>query len=420
MKNKLLIFGGSLLALIVVGCIVIPPYLKKDVVGAPQQFIIQTGSSTPLASMSIGIVSSFLSGVGTSTLFVYGTTTILTPYNTPYAFRVLNSATSSVFGVDTVNASTTASGILNAGSTTVSSLLVGNLNTGSCGGDAKISNGYIVCGTDATGAGATSDSREWITFPTNQFLTPTTTLGIVVNAASSTIFRLWANSLFASSSASVASISVADLASANVVLGGGSGGFLNASSSIGRSVITDNFLLNTGDIGLGVFDFGDAVSFEVPNGTGPTVDAAGEVAVDTSAEGQLVFYDGTSAKIANPYVPFKFWVGTSTLATRGGYGLTGTTTIYLEGYPYPVSFNSMRCRTNPISGNGTTTVAIGKGSVPNNSQYVVADDRATSTSITMSSNNTFIAFERIAISLGGRIGTADAISCDATVLRTQQ
>lgn len=55
--------------------------------------------------------------------------------------------------------------------------------------------------------------------------------------------------------------------------------------------VDDSFLLNSGDIGTGVYDFGGATSIEIVNGTGPTVDAAGEIAVDTTDD-QLVYYGG--------------------------------------------------------------------------------------------------------------------------------
>lgn len=40
----------------------------------------------------------------------------------------------------------------------------------------------------------------------------------------------------------------------------------------------------------GVIDFGGATSFEIPNGTNPTVDAEGEIAIDSSGFGQFVYY----------------------------------------------------------------------------------------------------------------------------------
>ncbi len=51
----------------------------------------------------------------------------------------------------------------------------------------------------------------------------------------------------------------------------------------------DTFIDDTGDTGTGVYDFGGATSFELPNGATPTVDAAGETAVDTTDD-QLVYF----------------------------------------------------------------------------------------------------------------------------------
>lgn len=47
------------------------------------------------------------------------------------------------------------------------------------------------------------------------------------------------------------------------------------------SAATD-FLSATGDTGTGIYDFGGATSFEIPNSATPTVDADGEIALDTT------------------------------------------------------------------------------------------------------------------------------------------
>ncbi|OGI88134.1 hypothetical protein A2995_00140 [Candidatus Nomurabacteria bacterium RIFCSPLOWO2_01_FULL_33_24] len=80
-------------------------------------------------------------------------------------------------------------------------------------------------------------------------------------------------------------------------------GGTNLTTTNGSGTITldvdDSFILNTGDIGTGVFDFGGATSIEIVNGTGPTVDTTGEIAIDTNADGNyidqgwLTYYDGT-------------------------------------------------------------------------------------------------------------------------------
>jgi len=58
--------------------------------------------------------------------------------------------------------------------------------------------------------------------------------------------------------------------------------------------------LKTGDTASGVHDFGGATSLEVPNGAGgTTVDAAGEICIDTTSK-TLNFYDGVAEKVLNP------------------------------------------------------------------------------------------------------------------------
>ncbi len=49
--------------------------------------------------------------------------------------------------------------------------------------------------------------------------------------------------------------------------------------------------LATGDTYSGVHDFGGATSIEIVNGSSPTVDAAGEIAIDTTSD-QLIYYGG--------------------------------------------------------------------------------------------------------------------------------
>ncbi len=63
--------------------------------------------------------------------------------------------------------------------------------------------------------------------------------------------------------------------------------------------VDDAFLLNNGDIGTGVYDFGGATSFELPNADNPTTDATGEMAVDAN-NSFIEFYDGTASRIVQP------------------------------------------------------------------------------------------------------------------------
>lgn len=60
--------------------------------------------------------------------------------------------------------------------------------------------------------------------------------------------------------------------------------------------VDDAFLSNSGDTGTGAYDFGGADSLEIPNGTAPTVNADGEIAIDTSVSdfstGVMKIYGG--------------------------------------------------------------------------------------------------------------------------------
>lgn len=79
--------------------------------------------------------------------------------------------------------------------------------------------------------------------------------------------------------------------------------------------VDDDFLLNNGDIGTGMYDFGGATSFEIPNSATPTVDAAGEIAIDTTITdhtGLITYHDG----VETLYV---ISIPTGNLVTTDGY-----------------------------------------------------------------------------------------------------
>ena len=97
---------------------------------------------------------------------------------------------------------------------------------------------------------------------------------------------------------------------AGIVPGTGVGTALATPSSANlRSAVTDEsgtgvLLFAGGNIGAatstGAVDFGGATSMEVPNGAAPTVDVAGEIAVDTTSD-QLIYY-GTGKRV----LPYRF------------------------------------------------------------------------------------------------------------------
>ncbi len=58
--------------------------------------------------------------------------------------------------------------------------------------------------------------------------------------------------------------------------------------------VDDAFLLNTGDIGTGAYDFGGADSLEAVNAFAPTIDATGEFAIDTTNDQWVYFASATT------------------------------------------------------------------------------------------------------------------------------
>jgi hypothetical protein len=162
--------------------------------------------------------------------------------------------------------------------------------------------------------------------------------------------------------------------------------------------VDDAFILNTGDIGTGVYDFGGATSFEIVNGTAPTVDADGEIAVDTNFWGAsgdgAVIVDTGNANVAlvgvlssdtctDGQVP-KFndttdeWTceADSTTTADGDYGdivISGSGTVFTIDAnsvalgtdttgDYVASFTAGAGLTGDASGEGSTpTLAVGAG-----------------------------------------------------------
>lgn len=86
---------------------------------------------------------------------------------------------------------------------------------------------------------------------------------------------------------------------------------------------------------LGEVNCGEAASFEIPNSSGPTVNAAGEIAVDTASQ-SFNFYDGTQEKVINGiYCPT--WIYESPTARENWGAKRFHTPITIVEYSYRAS-----------------------------------------------------------------------------------
>ena len=107
--------------------------------------------------------------------------------------------------------------------------------------------------------------------------------------------------------------------------------------------VADSYLLNNGDVGTGVYDFGGATSLETVNGASPTVDAIGEFALDTTDD-QLVYY-GAEKRVITYHHPCS--------ATIPLTVTTDSNNISIGSFPYAVTLKSVGC-----SYVGTTAPAL--------------------------------------------------------------
>jgi len=215
-------------------------------------------------------------------------------------------------------------------------------------------------------------------------------------------------------------------APAGQVLYGGNGayqsvatGTVSAGTGISLSA-TFYGLLNAASIAIdtaanlvwtGAHDFGGATSLEVPNGSAPTVDAIGEIALDTT-NNQLLVATSTNASFPSVFSSEEsktLLVSTSTLTYMGSFAVAGTTTLRIGYHKRAIKITDLYCAQ---TGAGTSTIAIGSGTAT--STYIQAGNFAAG-----SAASQFIsvaARSPIYIDFGTLLGTPAYWTCDYTFL----
>jgi hypothetical protein len=152
--------------------------------------------------------------------------------------------------------------------------------------------------------------------------------------------------------------------------------------------VDDAFILNTGDVGTGVYDFGGATKFEIPNGAGPRADTAGNIVIDTTSD--QVRYFGTATRTI-PYLKTACW----TFASSTSLG-AGTTT--LAGVPYGITVTEQ----NGLVNSGTS-IKLKMHDGTNLMTSMTAT--ATRSRIAPAANNTWTAREDMKLSWSNGSGT---------------
>jgi hypothetical protein len=277
----------------------------------------------------------------------------LTPTTTTYGILV-NNASSTIRALDMVNSTST-----NATSTNLS--ISGQLDVDTL--------------TSAlTLTGASGIFAEYAgTSCTNQFVRSLSALGVATCATVGT--------------ADVAGLDVSDdlnlTAGTNITLTGDD------------LSVDDVFILNTGDTGTGIYDFGGATSFEIPNG-GPTVDTTGEIGVDTTSD-QFLYFGASTKRVIQPFDNLGFAYATTSWA--------GTTTLRIGPAPAAITVQHAYCETNT----GTVGVSLYDGT--NRALYMPTASTTINKFNYTASNNSFTAGETMRVDIGTPASSPTQLSC---------
>ncbi len=148
---------------------------------------------------------------------------------------------------------------------------------------------------------------------------------------------------------------------------------------------------------LGIWDFGGATSVEIPNGSAPTVDATGEVAVDTTGD-QLIYFGASAKNVLQKYDTRSFSYSTST-------AWTGTTTIYLAPAHANITVDYVYCETNT----GSVGMSLYDGT--NRALYMPTASTTINKFNYTASNNSFTAGETIRVDVGTPASSPKNAAC---------
>jgi hypothetical protein len=168
----------------------------------------------------------------------------------------------------------------------------------------------------------------------------------------------------------------------------GTGPIFNVSNTASTSLLT---VTNTGAFVSGIWDFGGADSFEIPNSSNPTVDTLGEIALDTTSD-QLAFYGG--AKRIIPYWQEKCFTVASTTFEKYD-------NIPLWHPSKAVEITDVYCETD-----GGTSVAVVLGDGTNSLESITCDEDGAADDGSIA-NGTFTVNERLETDFGTVTGSVN-------------
>ena len=156
-------------------------------------------------------------------------------------------------------------------------------------------------------------------------------------------------------------------------------------------------------------DLGGKTSFELPNGA-PTVNAAGEIAIDTTS-GQLKWFDGNATHIVTGTTSPAFNIASTTKDASGNSFDTATSTFLLKNSPEAFTLAGWYCK---VVDGGTLSIRFGDGT-----NYTNSDSCNTTGSFTeATSNNTFTQWEDFYVDIGSSVTNPDRVTITTVINKT--
>lgn len=161
--------------------------------------------------------------------------------------------------------------------------------------------------------------------------------------------------------------------------------------------IEDIYLLNSGDVGTGVYDFGGATSLEIPQAAAPTMGAAGILALDTTAN-NLILATSTAGHVVIASATTTLYAFTATTSP-----IVSGTTMDLPSHPLAQVATAVWCKVS-----GGTSLVINLSDGTNDTNAITCT--TTGTQFALTSNNSFTAYEAIRIEYGTKTGDTGDLS----------
>lgn len=166
--------------------------------------------------------------------------------------------------------------------------------------------------------------------------------------------------------------------------------------------VDDSYLLNNGDLGTGIYDFGGATSLEIPNGTAPVLAQIGDWSFDTT-DFQLLIATTTANTPRVIPTMIKLW-GATVASTSPDFISGGR--IWIPPQRDGFTVREFHCA---VDGGTSVVFNLSNSGGTTDSETITCDaDGATDTSV--DTNNTYVAGSLNSIEVGAIVGAPDYLT----------